>query len=123
MVAAFYGIKTDPQQLNTFLTRTGDFTSDGLIHWSRAHIDRARTPVTGLQWRSFLRIDRLEFTGGKSRYCADPTAGWRLSFRGDLGKEGWDYLIRDLPASPFRRVYHMRNLTDRIAGLCFFRTV
>ena len=35
MVAAFYGIKTDPQQLNTFLTRTGGFTSDGLIHWSR----------------------------------------------------------------------------------------
>ena len=35
MVAAFYGIKTDPQQLNAFLTRTGGFTDDGLIHWSR----------------------------------------------------------------------------------------
>jgi CheY-like chemotaxis protein len=35
MVAAFYGIKTDPQQLNAFLTRTGGFTGDGLIHWSR----------------------------------------------------------------------------------------
>ena len=35
MVAAFYGIKTDPRQLNAFLTRTGGFTDDGLIHWSQ----------------------------------------------------------------------------------------
>ena len=47
MVAAFYGIKTDPQQLNAFLTRTGGFTGDGLIHWSRvpsiapAHLELA----------------------------------------------------------------------------------
>src|SRR4051812_9642143 len=32
MVAAFYGIKTDPLQLNAFLTRTGGFSGDGLIH-------------------------------------------------------------------------------------------
>jgi hypothetical protein len=30
-----YGIKTDPQELNAFLTRTGGFTDDGLIHGSR----------------------------------------------------------------------------------------
>jgi hypothetical protein len=26
MVAGFYGIRTDPQRLNTFLTKTGGFT-------------------------------------------------------------------------------------------------
>src|SRR5258708_38366503 len=35
MVAAFYGIKTDPRQLNAFLTRTGGLDQDGLIDWSR----------------------------------------------------------------------------------------
>jgi hypothetical protein len=40
-----------------------------------------------------------------------------------VGKEGRDYLIRDPAASPFRRAYHLRDLTDRIAGLCFFRTI
>jgi hypothetical protein len=35
MVVAFYKIKTDPQQMNAFLTRTGGFSGDGLIHWSR----------------------------------------------------------------------------------------
>src|SRR5207244_7711556 len=35
---------------------------------------------------SFLRINRLEFAGGKSRHCADPAAGRRLSFRGDRGE-------------------------------------
>ena len=37
-----------------------------------------------------------------------------------VGKEGWDYLIRDarcvsVPAYP------LRHRTDQIAGLCFFR--
>ena len=35
MVVAFYGIKTDPRRMNSFLTRSGGFTDDGLIHWSR----------------------------------------------------------------------------------------
>jgi hypothetical protein len=40
-----------------------------------------------------------------------------------VGKEGEDYLIRDPAASPLRRAYHLRDLTDRIAGLVFFRTM
>jgi hypothetical protein len=32
-------------------------------------------------------------------------------------------LIRDPAASPFRPAYHLRDLTDRIAGLCFFRKI
>jgi hypothetical protein len=35
MVVAFYGIKTNPPQLNNFLTRAGEFSEDGLIQWSR----------------------------------------------------------------------------------------
>src|SRR5271156_2728095 len=33
MVAAFYGVKTDPHQLNDFLTRTGGLNNEGLIDW------------------------------------------------------------------------------------------
>jgi hypothetical protein len=32
---SFLTSETDPQQLNTFLTRTGGFSRDGLISWSR----------------------------------------------------------------------------------------
>ena len=38
-----------------------------------------------------------------------------------VGKEGWDHLIRDPAASPFRPAYPLRCRTDQIAGLCFFQ--
>jgi hypothetical protein len=122
MVAAFYGIKTDPEQLNAFLTRTGGFSDDGLIHWSRvptiapAHL-------------------KLAYNGGPSYELIDsnllarnpvivlfplPHGGYH--FVVIVGKEGWDYLIRDPAASPFRSAYPLRRRTDQITGLCFFRT-
>jgi hypothetical protein len=38
-------------------------------------------------------------------------------------KDGRNYLIRDPAASPYRRAYRLRDLTDRIGGLCFFRRI
>ena len=123
MVAAFYGIKTDPQQLNAFLTRTGGFTDDGLIHWRR---------VPSIAPAHF----ELAYNGGPSYELIDsnllarnpvialiplPDGGYH--FVVIVGKEGEDYLIRDPAASPLRRAYHLRDLTDRIAGLVFFRAM
>jgi hypothetical protein len=122
MVAAFYGIKTDPEQLNAFLTRTGGFTDDGLIHWSR---------VPGIAPAHL----RLAYNGGPSYELIDsnllagnpvivlfPLQHGGYHFVVIVGKEGWDYLIRDPAASPFRAAYPLRRRTDQIAGLCFFRT-
>src|SRR5207247_2981778 len=36
MVFKFYGIDTDPQQLNWFLTSVGGYTEEGWIYWARA---------------------------------------------------------------------------------------
>ncbi len=36
MVLKFYGVKTDPQQLNWFLTSVGGYTERGWIYWERA---------------------------------------------------------------------------------------
>jgi hypothetical protein len=36
MVFKFYGIKTDPQQLNWFLPSVGGYTENGWIYWDRA---------------------------------------------------------------------------------------
>ena len=123
MVVAFYGIKTDPQRMNAFLTRSGGFSDDGLIHWSRV---------------PSIAPDRLElaYNGGPSYELIDsnllarnpvialiPLPDGAFHFVVIVGKEGRDYLIRDPAASPFRRAYHLRDLADRIAGLCFFRTI
>jgi hypothetical protein len=40
-----------------------------------------------------------------------------------VGKDGRNYLIRDPAASPYRRAYRLRDLTDQIGGLCFFRRI
>jgi len=36
MVFKFYGIETDPQQLNWFLTSVGGYTEQGWLYWDRA---------------------------------------------------------------------------------------
>ena len=123
MVAAFYGIKTDPQQLNAFLTRTGGFTGDGLIHWSRVpSIAPAHLELAYNGGPSYELIDS-NLLAGNPVIALIPLPDGGYHFVVIVGKEGRDYLIRDPAASPFRRAYHLRELTDRIAGLCFFRMI
>jgi len=86
MVATFYGIKTDPRQLNAFLTRTGGLDQDGLIDWSRVPlIASAHLKLAYNGGPSYKLIDS-NLLGGKSRHCADPARGRRLPFRGDRGE-------------------------------------
>jgi hypothetical protein len=120
MVVSFYGIKTDPLQLNNFLTRAGGLSDDGLIEWDRVP---AIAPA-------YLR---LAYNGNASYELIDSNllkknpviAFIRLSDGGYhfvviVGKEGHNYLIRDPATSPFRRPYPLSRLTDRIQGVCFF---
>ena len=117
-----YGIKTDPQELNAFLTRTGGFTDDGLIHGSRVPgiaPDQLKLAYNGSP--SYELIDS-NLLAGNPVIVLFPLPHGGYHFVVIVGKQGWDYLIRDPAASPFRRAYPLRRLTDRIAGLCFFRT-
>ena len=123
MVIAFYGIKTDPQQLNAFLTRTGGFSDDGLIHWSRVPAiapDHLELAYDG--GPSYKLIDS-NLLAGNPVIVLFPLPDGGYHFVVIVGKEGRDYLIRDPAASPFHRAYPLRKLTDRIAGLCFFHAI
>ena len=123
MVAAFYRIKTDPEQLNAFLTRTGGFSDDGLIDWSRvSSIAPAHLKLAYNGGPSYELIDS-NLLAGNPVIVLIPLPGGGYHFVVIVGKEGRDYLIRDPAASPFRRAYRLRDLTDRIAGLCFFRKI
>ncbi len=121
MVAAFYGIKTDPQELNAFLSRAGGFTGDGLIHWPRVPlIAPAHLKLAYNGSPSYELIDS-NLLSGNPVIVLIPLAEGGYHFVVIVGKEGRDYLIRDPAASPHRGAYHLRDLTDRIAGLIFFR--
>ncbi len=123
MVIAFYGIKTDPQQLNAFLTRTGGFTDDGLIHWGRVPAiapDRLELAYNG--GPSYELIDS-NLLAGNPVIALFPLRDGGYHFVVIVGKEGRDYLIRDPAASPDSRAYRLSDRTDRITGLCFFRAI
>jgi hypothetical protein len=86
MVIAFYGIKTNPLQLNTFLTKAGGFSDDGLIHWSRVPaIAPSHLKLAYNGYASYDLIDSNLLTK-KSRHCDHPSTGRRLSLRRDRGK-------------------------------------
>ena len=123
MVAAFYGIKTDPRQMNAFLTRTGGLSDEGLIDWSRVPSiapDHLELVYNG--GPSYELIDS-NVLAGNPVIAVFPLPGGGYHFVVIVGKEGRDYLIRDPAASASRRAYHLRDRTDRIAGLCFFRAI
>ena len=111
-------------QLNAFLTRTGGFTGDGLIHWSRvpsiapAHLELAYNGDP-----SYELIDSNLLAGNPVIALITLPDG-PLSFRGDRGERRPGLFdprsgCFSVPGGPTT----LRDLTDRIAGLCFFRTI
>jgi len=88
MVFKFYGVQTDPQQLNWFLTSVDGYTEHGWIYWDRAAWfapDRVRYAYEDLA--SYQLIDsnlargnpvivRVRLPGGG----AGAIAGWRYAF-------------------------------------------
>ena len=119
MVAAFYGVKTDPKQLNAFLTSSGGLDNEGLIDWSHvASIAPDRIELTYDGEASYELIDK-SLLAGNPVIVLIPLRGVAYHFVVVVGKDGQDYLIRDPAAAG--RVYPLRELTRRIGGLCIFR--
>ena len=124
MVVAFYGIKTDPLELNNFLTKAGGFSDDGLIHWRRvpaiapSHLELAYNGCA-----SYNLIDSNLLTKNPVIAIIRLRDDGAYHFVVIVGKEGRNYLIRDPAASVFRRPYPLSELTDRIEDICFFRTI
>jgi hypothetical protein len=123
MVAAFYGVKTDPQKLNAFLTRTGGFTSDGLIHWD--HVPSIAPRHLELAYEGAPSYDLIDanLRAMNPVIVMFPLANGGYHFVVIVGKLGQDYLIRDPAASPRGKAYPLRDRTDIIGGICFFRAI
>jgi hypothetical protein len=121
MVVAFYGVKTDPHQLNDFLTRTGGLNNEGLIDWDSVPSvapDRFELAYNGSP--SYALIDK-SLQAGNPVIVLIPLWKGAYHFVVIVGKEGRDYLIRDPAAS--ERPYPLRALAGRIGGLCIFRSI
>jgi Peptidase_C39 like family len=124
MVVAFYGIKTDPLELNNFLTKAGGFSDDGLIHWSRVPaIAPSHLELAYNGYASYDLIDSNLLTKNPVIAIIRLRDDGAYHFVVIVGKEGRNYLIRDPAASVSRRPYPLSKLTDRIDGICIFRTI
>lgn len=120
MVLKFYGIETDPQQLNWYLAATGGYTNEGWIYWERAADlapDRVRHEYEDLP--SFYLIDsnllrgnpvivRLRLSNGITHFVVI------------AGKDGFDYLTRDPGAGASKGVYPLREIGSDIEALRFY---
>ena len=124
MILATYGVDTDPARLNSFLDANQGYTDRGWLYWERAaaaapggQVEKAYEdpPSYGLIDRSLLAgnpvIVRLTLRDGTTHFVVV------------VGKQGWDYLIRDPARPPAWGVYPLRELTSRIEALRFFRIV
>jgi peptidase C39-like protein len=120
MVFQSYGIETDPQQLNWFLTAVGGYTEEGWIYWERA----AWLAPNGVQHvyedlPSYQLIDsnlgrgnpvivRVRFSSGVTHFVVI------------AGKQGFDYLVRDPGAGAAKGYYPLRELGSDIEALRFY---
>ncbi len=121
MVMKFYGIDTDPGRLNVFLRENGGYDEDNDLRWEGPVAlapDRVRhvyedLPSYYLMDSNLLHgnpvIVRLRLPNGITHFVVV------------MGKEGFDYLIRDPSMNGLRKgVYPLREIGSNIEALRFY---
>src|SRR6266576_1251475 len=123
MVFKFYGIDTDPQQLNWFLTSVDGYTERGWLYWDRAawlSPNRVRHVYEDLP--SYRLIDS-NLARGNPVIVRVRLRGRVTHFVVIAGKDGFDYLVRDPGAGAARGLYPLRELGSNIEALRFYEPV
>jgi hypothetical protein len=124
MVLSAYGVDTDPGRLNQYLTTHHGYTEEGWVYWEKAaevapggQVEKAYEDLP-----SYALIDQNLLAGNPVIVRLTLHNG-TTHFVVLLGKEGWNYLIQDPARSPTYGVYPLKDLTDRIEALRFYRIV
>jgi ABC-type bacteriocin/lantibiotic exporter with double-glycine peptidase domain len=124
MVLSAYGVDTDPERLNQYLTTHGGYTDNGWIYWEKAaevapggQVEKA---YEGLP--SYALIDENLMAGNPMIVRLTLRDG-TTHFVVLVGKDGWDYLVRDPARDASRGVYPLKELTGGIEALRFYRVV
>jgi hypothetical protein len=121
MVLASYGIDTDPDRLNTFLTNDGGYTPTGWLYWEKAaEYAPGRVEKAYEDLPSYRLIDNNLLAGNPVIVRLTLRNG-TTHFVVIVGKQGWDYLTRDPARAPEWGVYPLKDLTPRIEALRFYR--
>jgi hypothetical protein len=120
MVFKFYGVETDPQRLNWFLTSVDGYTDRGWIYWDRAAWfapDRIKFAYENLP--SYQLIDS-NLARGNPVIVRVRLASGITHFVVIAGKDGFDYLVRDPGGGAMKGLYPLRDLHSDIEALRFY---
>lgn len=123
MVFKFYGIDTDPQQLNWFLTAVDGYTDRGWLYWDRAAWfapGRVRHVYEDLP--SYHLIDS-NLARGNPVIIRVRLRNGVTHFVVIAGKDGFDYLVRDPGAGASKGLYPLRELGSNIEALRFYKPI
>jgi hypothetical protein len=124
MVLSAYGVDIDPDRLNQYLTANGGYTDDGSIYWEKAaavapggQVEKAYEDAP-----SYALIDQNLLVGNPVIVRLTLQNG-HTHFVVIVGKRGWNYLTQDPARSPSWGIYPLKELTDHIEALRFYRVV
>jgi hypothetical protein len=124
MVLSAYGVDTDPDRLNQYLSTHAGYTEDGWVYWEKAaevapggQVEKAYEDLP-----SYALIDQ-NLQMGNPVIVRLTLPNGHTHFVVLVGKEGWNYLAQDPARDPSWGVYPLRELTDHIEALRFFRVV
>jgi hypothetical protein len=120
MVLSYYGVDTDPQRLNTFLSEREGYTPQGWIYWEKAaelapgKVRHAYEDLGSYRlldenlWRGNPVIVKLRLQSGTTHFVVV------------AGKDGFEYLTQDPGAGAARGLYPLSELGSKIEGLRFY---
>lgn len=122
MVMKFYGLDTDPGRLNVFLREHGGYNEDNDLRWEGPTVlapERVRHVYEDLP--SYYLIDSNLAHGNPVIVRLHLASGW-THFVVVMGKQGFDYLIRDPSSAGLRKgVYPLRELGSKIEALRYYQ--
>ena len=121
MVMKFYGVDVDPGHLNVFLREHGGYDDNNDLLWEGPPVmapGRVRHVYEDLP--SYYLIDSNLARGNPVIVRLHLASGW-THFVVVMGKQGFDYLIRDPSSAGLRKgVYPLRELGSKIEALRYY---
>jgi hypothetical protein len=123
MVLRAYGVDTDPQRLNAYLTTHRGYVGDGWLVWEKAaELGGGQVVKAYEDLPSYALIDANILKGNPVIVRIHLRNG-TTHFVVVVGKQGWSYLIRDPARPPDYGVYPLHELVGRIEALRFYTIV
>ena len=121
MVMKFYGLDTDPGRLNTFLLANGGYDENNDLRWEGpTALAPSLVKHAYEDLPSYHLIDSNLAHGNPVIVRLNLPSGW-THFVVIMGKQGFDYLIRDPSKNGLRKgVYPLREIGSKIYALRYY---